>query len=169
MNVHSTKFEQDMAALTPDLVRLARHIGRDAQEAEDVVQDVLLSTLRRCRARGPIEDLRPYLHAALRNRLRRPAEKAEESAVEPTAPGEAEDRLMLRDVQAALADLPTDQATILRAFAVQGESYAQIATRLGLPQGTVMSKLARARSHLRDALELPDGTAVAALLTPRDS
>ena len=51
MNVHSTKFEQDMAALTPDLVRLARHIGRDAQEAEDVVQDVLLTTLPRRRAR----------------------------------------------------------------------------------------------------------------------
>ncbi len=168
MNMHHAKFERDMAALTPDLVRLARHIGRDAQEAEDVVQDVLLSTLRRCRARGPIEEVRPYLHAALRNRLRRPALKAEESEVEPTAPGQAEDRLMLRDVEAALATLPADQARILRAFAIEGESYAGIALRLGIPAGTVMSKLARARAHLRETLELPDGTAVAALITPRD-
>lgn len=168
MNVHTAQFEQDMAALTPDLVRLARHIGRDAQEAEDIVQDVLLSTLRRCRARGPVEDLRPYLHAALRNRLRRPTEKAEESDVEPGVPGDAEGRLMLQDVEAALKALPTDQADILRAFAIAGESYASIAARLGLPAGTVMSKLARARAHLRDALELPDGAAVAALIAPRD-
>ncbi|WP_224823581.1 RNA polymerase sigma factor [Cognatishimia sp. MH4019] len=168
MNMHHTKFERDMAALTPDLVRLARHIGRDAQEAEDVVQDVLLSTLRRCRARGPIEDLRPYLHAALRNRLRRPAEKAEESEVELAAPGQAEDRLMLRDVEDALSALPADQARILRAFALEGESYARIAARLDMPAGTVMSKLARARAHLRDRLDLPDGTAVAALIAPRD-
>lgn len=165
MNVQYTKFERDMAALTPDLVRLARHIGRDAQEAEDVVQDVLLSTLRRCRARGPIEDIRPYLHAALRNRLRRPCDKAEENAVELGMLGDAEDRLMLQDVETAVHALPADQARILRAFAVEGESYAAIAARLGMPVGTVMSKLARARASLRAALDLRDGSAVAGLIT----
>lgn len=165
MNVQNTKFERDMAALTPDLLRLARHIGRDAQEAEDVVQDVLLSTLRRCRARGPIDDLRPYLHAALRNRLRRPVEKAEETTDEPGIAGDAEERLILQDVGAALSTLPREQADILRAFAVEGESYAGIAARLGLPAGTVMSKLARARAHLRNTLDLPNGAAVAALIT----
>lgn len=165
MNMHHTKFERDMAELTPDLVRLARHIGRDAQEAEDVVQDVLLSTLRRCRARGPIEDLRPYLHAALRNRLRRPCEKAEESEMELGVLGDAEDRLILKDVEAAFSALPNDQATILRAFAVDGESYAAIAARFEMPVGTVMSKLARARATLRTALDVRDGAAVAELMT----
>lgn len=169
MTVQNAKFERDMAALTPDLVRLARHIGSDAQEAEDVVQDVLLSTLRRCRARGPIEDLRPYLHAALRNRLRRPRDAAQESKIEAAAPGEAEDRLVLLDVEAAVKALPSDQAEILRAFAIDGESYAQIAARLGLPPGTVTSKLARARAHLRNRLGLTDGSAVAELIVPRES
>lgn len=169
MNVHPASIEHDMATLTPDLVRLARHIGRDAQEAEDVVQDVLLSTLRRCRARGPIDELRPYLHAALRNRLRRPVEKADASDSEPSTAGEAEDRLIVRDVKAALEALPPDQADILRAFAIEGESYTSIAARLGMPLGTVMSKLARARAHLRKRLDLKTGTAVAELITHRHS
>jgi RNA polymerase sigma-70 factor (ECF subfamily) len=65
---------------------------------------------------------------------------------------------------AALDTLPADQAALIRMRAIEGLSYAQIATIAGLPEGTVTSRLSRARAALRAKLNLPPGAPVTFLL-----
>jgi RNA polymerase sigma-70 factor, ECF subfamily len=55
-------------------------------------------------------------------------------------------------MSAALAELPDDQRVVLLLREVEGLSYAEIAATLGLPQGTVASRLNHARAGLRDRL-----------------
>ena len=67
------------------------------------------------------------------------------------------DALELQDLDRALALLPTDQREVLLLVALEELSYADIARALNIPQGTVMSRLSRARSRLQSIL---DGDAV---------
>jgi len=60
----------------------------------------------------------------------------------------AEDRMTLERVRAAIASLPADQRAVLALVAIEGLSYKAAAEALAIPLGTVMSRLARARSKL---------------------
>jgi RNA polymerase sigma factor (sigma-70 family) len=73
----------------------------------------------------------------------------------PVAPTHG-DRLEVLDLQAALALLPPEQKEILLLVALEDMAYADIATTLGIPIGTVMSRLSRGRERLR---ALVDGRA----------
>src|SRR5690606_31534584 len=71
----------------------------------------------------------------------------------PTDPSKAiEARLMLRSVEAAMAELPEEQREILHLVCVEELSYAEAAEVLDIPKGTVMSRLARARRALSEKL-----------------
>ena len=71
----------------------------------------------------------------------------------PTDPGPAlEARLMLRSVEAAMADLSPEQREVLHLVCVEEMSYADAARVLDIPPGTVMSRLARARLALSERL-----------------
>ncbi len=59
----------------------------------------------------------------------------------------------MRDLQSALATLPTEQREILLLIALEEMSYVEVAATLGLPLGTVMSRLSRARQKLRAHME----------------
>ena len=63
-----------------------------------------------------------------------------------------DDGLALRDLDRALAKLPLDQREVLLLVTLEGLTYAETARTLGVAQGTVMSRLSRARSALRAAL-----------------
>ena len=56
---------------------------------------------------------------------------------------------VLRDLQQALAALPTDQREVLLLVSLEGLRYREVAAILGIPEGTVMSRLSRARQQLR--------------------
>ena len=60
--------------------------------------------------------------------------------------------------------LPDDQACLIRALAVEGMSYAELARRHGLPLGTVMSRVSRGRARLSERLGPPKDAPVTALL-----
>jgi RNA polymerase sigma-70 factor (ECF subfamily) len=69
------------------------------------------------------------------------------------------DRLVLRDLDAAIRRLPPDQKEVLLLVALEDMSYDETAGALGIPIGTVMSRLARAREKLRTMLSgLPPGS-----------
>jgi len=165
------KAATQLEALLPDLLRLARYLLRDRAAAEDMVQDIVLRLWTRMinPDEPPIDDLRSYAFSALRNRLRDrraglPDLHAEDTLPDPLAEGTLPARLACAETLAALDTLPEDQALVIRLRAIEGLSYADIAARTGLTEGTVTSRLSRARAALRDKLGLPPGTPVTFLM-----
>lgn len=159
----------DLTALMPRLRRRARrYTGSDAA-AEDLAQEALLRVWARLLDDPPIEDLDRYLFTAMRNIARRRQAAGEEltDAVMPQTAPVAGDRLAAADVLDALAHLPPAQATLILEHAVDGASHAELARRHGVPLGTVLSRVARGRSELRQRLGLRRRGAVAELLSLR--
>lgn len=166
-----TKAAIQLEALLPDLLRLARYLLRDRAAAEDLVQDIVLRLWSRMTdpTEAPIDDLRAYAFSALRNRLRdrgaaRPGSEMDDTLPDPLAETALPARLACAETIAALDTLPDDQATLIRLRAIDGLSYAEISARTGLPEGTVTSRLSRARTALRERLNLPPGSPVTFLL-----
>ena len=79
------------------------------------------------------------------------ARRLEQAAatIETAVPAEQESRIRLQQIQAAFMSLPDDQRAALHLVAVEGLSYQEAATALGVPIGTLMSRLGRARAALR--------------------
>jgi RNA polymerase sigma-70 factor (ECF subfamily) len=70
----------------------------------------------------------------------------------PVAPAQG-DRLAVLDMQAALEQLPVEQRQIILLVALEEMAYADVAKTLGVPIGTVMSRLSRGRERLRAVME----------------
>jgi len=144
--------------------RLARALLRDEHDAQDAVQDAYVRALRHFGGyRGG--DARAWLLAIVRNvcltRRRRGARERLhaplEDAPELPARGDDPEAALLRaagvaEVRAALAQLGAEAREILILRELEDRSYAEIAEVSGLPPGTVMSRLARARAQLRRIL-----------------
>ena len=146
------------AALVPDLTRLARFLAGDSDRAQDLVQDTMLRLLHRPQLLAEIDDLRGYARTILRNLHRRRSGLGREDTLEtlpeePCAP-EVFPVLALQELFEVLNAMPSEQSALLR-LVMEGEtSPRDIARRTGLPEGTVMSRLARARAHLRREMGL---------------
>ena len=135
----------------PHLARLARRLCGNAFDADDLVQDVFEKTLRHPVPIGA--NARAWLGRVLRNRfidrLRRAAARREvpiadrEVACTPQAP-EAEPIVIADE----LARLPPLQRETLELFALEQQSYEQIAVRLGIAKATVGTRILRARRTL---------------------
>ncbi len=143
---------------------LARALLRDEHDAQDAVQDAYVRALRHFGAyRGG--DARAWLLAIVRNvcRTRRRQRGHDvrltplEAVPDPPAPGDDPEAALLRsagraEVRAALAQLGAEAREILVLRELEDRSYAEIADLTGVPVGTVMSRLARARDRLRRIL-----------------
>jgi len=160
-----------------DVFTLARYLMRNAADADDAVQECYLRALRHFDSyRGPA--MKPWLLTILRNvcnaefarrgRHETPADFVEEAPTaevlpmwqEPQASPEAmlvrlHDGDTIRRLVAALPQ-PFREAIVLRE--VNDLSYHEIAEVAGVPVGTVMSRLARARSMLRAAWNVAEGS-----------
>ena len=140
------------------LRRYALVLTRDADQAEDLVQDSLVRAIAAANTWRPGHDLRPWLLSILHNahvsrRRRQQVEAATarelvQSAPSATPAGQL-DRVQLGQTMAALMGLPEEQREVLVLVALEGLSYKDVAEILGLPLGTVMSRLGRARAALR--------------------
>jgi RNA polymerase sigma-70 factor (ECF subfamily) len=150
-------FTEAVEATIPALRRYARALTRDADMADDLVQDTLVRALRSEHLFHGGE-LRSWLYTILtnlnRNRLRSLSRRPTLMPLgDNDAPDMAGPEAGARDIERALADLVEEQRTALLLVVLEGLSYRQVAEVQGVPMGTVMSRLARARSQIRAYLD----------------
>ena len=147
--------------LIPALRRYAYALLRDHAAADDLVQDTLERALSRWLLRRPDGELRAWLFTILRNLhidacrqdRRRGAHVEIDEADHRATAARQETALEARDVLAALEQLPEEQKSLLLLIGVEDFSYDEAARILGVPIGTVMSRLSRARQRLRSIVE----------------
>lgn len=151
---------RDFIQFIPRLRRYARALTGDRTRADDLVQDTLERALIKFHLWQPGSNLRAWLftimHNIFINQLRaQPAgmtdgldDEAAPMAVRPTQ----SDWLEVRDLQAALLRLPDEQREVLLLVGLEQMTYEETSGVLGIPMGTVMSRLSRARGRLRTLL-----------------
>lgn len=159
------------AAGAPDLVehvgalrRYARALTGNPVDADDLVQECLARVLAQMRAWREVRDIRAYLFTTLHNvfidarRRRRnagaevPLDETAGGTVVPTpmvVPASQIARLEVRDMLSALGRIPSEQREVVLLVGLEGMSYIEAAEILGIPIGTVMSRLSRGREALR--------------------
>ena len=151
-------FLDEVEAAIPALRRYAYGLVRDRDAADDLVQDCLeraLSHKRLWRGDGP---LTAWLFRILLNRFRddrrrqasRPRLAPIGSIAEPGRTGGQEAHVTLREMHEAIGRLPDDQRAALLLVALEGLSLSEAAAILGVPEGTLASRLGRARAALRE-------------------
>jgi RNA polymerase sigma-70 factor (ECF subfamily) len=164
----------EVAAQLPSLRRYAGALTRDHAEAEDLVHDALVRAYERRATFRPDRDLRSWLLAILHNifvdRARRRRSETQRLArvaeIADTASAPAQHHAVrLAQVRARFMTLPEEQRAALHLVAIEDLTYQEAADALGIPVGTLMSRLARARAALRaleasslEAAPLEDGS-----------
>lgn len=148
----------DLIEHLPRLRRYARALTGDAARADDLVQDTLERALAKLDLWQPGSDLRAWLFTLMHNlfvnqiRARRPQETAIDDALDEPVSGGQSEAMAARDIHAALGRLPEEQREVLLLVGLEQFGYAEAAQVLGVPVGTVMSRLARAREKMRQML-----------------
>lgn len=151
-------FLDEIERALPALRRYARSLTRDIDRADDLVQDCIERAIRKSALWRPTGPLQAWLFRMLlniyRNDLRRTRRRGEyaaldDMAVEPAAPAAQPGHMALAEVSRALDQLPGEQREALLLVVVEGQSYTDAAGILGIPAGTLMSRLGRARAALR--------------------
>lgn len=149
-----------LIACLPRLRRYARALLGERAGADDLVQDTMERGWRKLATWRPGSDMRAWLFGIMHNlhvdRLRQPAlataplDEANEDAL-PLAAASSEpgSSLALRDLDAALQQLPPEQRSVLLLVALEEMTYGEVALALDIPLGTVMSRLSRGRERLR--------------------
>ena len=150
-----------LEAHIPGLRRYARALLRgDRESADDLVQDCLERALWRGHQRRDEANLRGWIYTILyhrfltdRHRRRRDLERKSLTEMlggdQPGIDGGQERALRQRDLLRGFAELPEEQRSVLLLIGVEDFSYQDTARVLGLPIGTVMSRLSRGRERLR--------------------
>ena len=152
--------EQQLLTWVPRLRRYARALAASRDDADDLVQDTLERAWAKSGLWRGVADMRAWLFSIMHNlhvdAIRRPRistvtmdDDTPEVALAPTQ-GE---RLAVLDLQAALDLLPVEQKEIVLLVALEDMGYADVAKTLGIPIGTVMSRLSRGRERLRALME----------------
>ncbi len=146
----------------PRLRRYARALLRDPVAADDLVQSCAERALAKQHLFKPGTDMRAWLFTIMHNVHVNMAKKQTRTANTvpldqagefPLTPPSQEDALRVRDLAAALEQLPDDQRQTVLLIGLEGLSYKETADVLAVPVGTVMSRLARGREKLRLLLD----------------
>lgn len=140
----------------PRLRRYARALLGDRAAADDLVQDTLERAWLRLDQWQAGSNMRAWLFSIMHNlradQVRRPGvptRSMEEEDIEVPTRAKQSDGLELRDLEWALSYLPDEQREVLLLVGLEEMSYTEIATTVGIPIGTVMSRLSRGRERLR--------------------
>jgi RNA polymerase sigma-70 factor (ECF subfamily) len=142
----------------PNLRRYARALVGDRDGADDLVQDTLERAVRKFHLWKP-GDLRAWLFAIMHNvfvnqlksRKIAPEVEIDEEMIAariPTATGTD-----MLDLQRALGTLAPEQREVVLLIALEDMTYSDVSRALGIPIGTVMSRLSRGRDKLRKAMD----------------
>jgi RNA polymerase sigma-70 factor (ECF subfamily) len=156
--------------LIPTLRRYARGLLRDVEAADDTVQDCLekvVANWHRRRNDDPRTWMFAILHNLAINRLRQKTRRGYAVPIEdmPEATNATaatqEETIYGKEVLLAIERLPPDHRSVILLISVEDLSYAEAARVLGIPAGTVMSRLSRAREQLRAILKSPRANVIA--------
>jgi RNA polymerase sigma-70 factor, ECF subfamily len=159
-------FEQLALPLFGRLYNFAHWLAQNREEAEDLVQETYVKALKGFSSFEAGTNFKAWMFRILRNTflnsrtgLKAASVQLELSDDDPSLPVEHQtpetiliDRSSEQIVQEAIADLAVPYREVLLLCEVEEMSYQEIATALAIPVGTVMSRLARARRALRDAV-----------------
>lgn len=153
--------EAEIVACIPHLRRYARGLTSDRARADDLVQDTLERAWRKYSMWQKRGEVRAWMFGIMHNlfidRVRSLRTHPEDCAGDalPEVPDRARqfDRLEVRDLDRVLQRLPSDLREVLLLVGVEELSYQNVADVLGVPIGTVMSRLSRARERMRAELE----------------
>lgn len=155
----ASPFEDQLASLLPRLRRFAHTLSRDATDADDLTQATIERALRAKDQWQPGTRLDSWAYRIMRNlwvdtargRTRRAAREAPEeeglSVGEDPRPG-IEAAVDLHRVMAAMERLPDEQREVVALILVEGFGYREVSEMLGVPMGTVSSRLVRGRTAL---------------------
>ena len=162
--MHDPGIDNQLREVLPRLRRFARWLTRDTSSADDLVQSTLERGLSRWDSRRDETALRPWLYAIAyrqfldgKRHARRYAAMLELLGRSPGAEQPSLEReVIAQSIVQTLDRLPEEQRHLLLWVSVEGLSYQEVADLLGIPIGTVMSRLSRARAALR---KLSDGEA----------
>jgi RNA polymerase sigma-70 factor, ECF subfamily len=146
----------------PRLRRYARALTRAADRADDLVQDTLVRALAKGHLWQPGTDIRAWLFTIMHNQyvnmVRRQARETATVDVEQVsstlvATTDPTSSWQLRELDRALARLPDEQREVVLLVGLEGMAYDSAAQILGVPIGTVRSRLSRGRETLRGLME----------------
>jgi len=147
----------------PRLRRFALGLSANSDLADDLVQDCLERALLNLASWRENSNIRAWLFTILRNvylnqlrsAARRPGEVAFDGAEEQAAaiPPAQNQGLLLLELETALNKLPLQHREVVLLIGMEGMSYKDAAEILGVPAGTVMSRLARGRERLRTLMD----------------
>jgi RNA polymerase sigma factor (sigma-70 family) len=146
---------QRLVELIPRLRRYARALVGDRATADDLVQDTLERAWSKLHLYRRGTDLRAWLFTVMHNvhvnrvRAARATDPLDDEAPELAQRASQGDALLVRDLDRAIARLPAEQRAVLLLVTLEEMSYDEVARTLGIPIGTVMSRLSRAREKLR--------------------
>lgn len=155
----STRFCEDLTAMLPRLRRFARGLTQDRADADDLCQQTIERALK---ARGQWQEgtrLDAWVYRIMRNqwidevraRTRRSQTFVHEDEgmnVGTAGDSDAENRVELWNVERAMKRLPEEQREAVVLVMVEGFGYKEAAEILGIPQGTLTSRLGRGREAL---------------------
>ena len=144
-----------LVELIPRLRRYARALVGDRAAADDLVQDTLERAWAKLHLYRRGTDLRAWLFTVMHNvhvnkvRATRATDQLDDEMPELAQRASQGDALMVRDLDRAIGRLPAEQRSVLLLVTLEDMSYDEVARALGIPIGTVMSRLSRAREKLR--------------------
>jgi len=139
----------------PRLRRYALALTGDANRADDLVQDCLAHALPRLKLWKPGTDMRAWLFTIMHNlfvnecRRQRKQPDVTTFTAAPVPYDNSDVDVLLSELQSGLQRLAPEQREVLLLVSIEGLSYQQVAGVLGIPNGTVMSRLHRGRQQLR--------------------
>ena len=153
-----SSFLDEIEGSVPALRRYARALTRNADRADDLVQDCLERALRKRGLFQPTGPLQAWLYRILlnvyRNGLRQTRRRGDHVSIdalliEPSVAAPQPGRIALAEMSRAIDQLPDEQREALLLVVLEGVTYEEAASILEIPAGTLMSRLSRARTALR--------------------
>ena len=153
------QFIATIAPCIPSLRRYAVRLTRNQADADDLIQDTLFRAVRKLDLWQPGSNMMAWLVVMMRRLYLSKVTTVQSRAVmisiddwDASTPATQMGTIELRQVAARWTTLSKEHRDILITVAVEGDSYVEAAERLQIPTGTVRSRLARARGHLRDEM-----------------
>ena len=154
-------FQRDLIALLPRLRRFARALTRDSTDADDLVQIAVERALNRREQWKADSNLASWMFTLMKNawidetraRSRRAAVLSPPEQGERVVDAAAADPLARTAVERAMARLPDDQRLAVALVLVEGLSYVEASAVMGVPSGTLTSRLVRGRMALMAELD----------------